>query len=104
MKALIVDDDEATRGLLHDILVEAGFTDIHCAASGDEARRALRLTVVTEEPFHLVLLDLGLPDMEGLSLCQSIRRMRDYRRVPLIVVTARSDDEVVEAAFAAGAS
>jgi two-component system, chemotaxis family, response regulator WspR len=105
MKALIVDDDEAARALLSDMLREAGFDDVREATSGDEARRALRLSLAgLDGPFHLLLLDLGLPDMEGLALCQSIRRMKQVRRVPILVVTARSDDEVVEAAFAAGAS
>src|SRR4051795_6733177 len=61
-------------------LERAGF-DVHRVATGAEA--------LTAEPADVVLLDLGLPDMDGLDVC---RRLRERDRVPILVVTARDEE------------
>ncbi|MEO5680847.1 MAG: response regulator transcription factor [Acidimicrobiales bacterium] len=78
---LVVEDDDAIAVPLVQGLERAGFTT-HRAASGAEA-----LAGVGEA--DLVLLDLGLPDLDGSEVC---RRIRAISPVPIIVVTARGDE------------
>ena len=77
---LLVEDDEAIALPLAEGLHRAGFA-VTRAATGEAALAA--------EPADLVLLDLGLPDMDGIEVC---RKLRSRSEVPIIVVTARSDE------------
>ncbi|WP_448956999.1 envelope stress response regulator BaeR [Klebsiella michiganensis] len=80
---LIVEDELKLGQLLSDYLLEAGFapTLIH--------RGDMVLPYVLDTPPHLILLDLMLPGMDGLSLCREIRRISV---VPIIMVTARIEE------------
>jgi two-component system chemotaxis response regulator CheY len=69
------------------------------AASGLEAIEQLALG-----PVSLIVLDLNMPDMHGLEVLQFLRNHPSFRRVPVIVLTTRGDDESRGAALAAGAS
>ncbi len=81
---LVVDDEPKITRLLRDYLERAGFA-VSVARDGDEALMRVR----TERP-DLVVLDLGLPAVDGLDVARSIRRDGD---IPIIMLTAR-DDEV----------
>jgi DNA-binding response OmpR family regulator len=83
MRILLVEDDDAFAAALSDGLRAAGY-EVRRAASAGEAFRAIE----GPQPADLVLLDLGLPDCDGLTVCARIRRLG---AVPLIVVTARGD-------------
>jgi diguanylate cyclase (GGDEF)-like protein/PAS domain S-box-containing protein len=92
---LLVDDDALLREMGRDALEQAGFA-VALAASAEEALRRFR-----EEAPDLVLLDLELPDRDGFSLCQELRRQDDN---PVLMVTARDDAEAVRRAYEAGAT
>jgi DNA-binding response OmpR family regulator len=77
---LIVEDDEFVQQLLAAYLRNEGFK-VSLAASGEEM-----LAILDKEPIHLVLLDLGLPDEDGLTLARQIRARSS---LPIIVLTAR---------------
>ncbi len=79
-KILLVEDDARIREELMTSLGEAGF-DIDVSLSYQDACWAAR------RAYDLILLDLGLPDGDGLDLCTMLRR--DGRSVPIIVLTAR---------------
>ncbi len=81
MRLLIVEDDPGIAGPLKEGLERHGFDVVH-TASGREAV-ALAPTV------DLVLLDLGLPDLDGKDVC---REVRAHGNVPIIVLTARGDE------------
>lgn len=87
-KLLLVDDDRFILNALTRMLAAQGY---HCtsAVTAGEAWRALE-----EESFDLMLLDLGLPDMDGVTLC---RRIRTKHHLPIIMLTARdnSSDKIV---------
>jgi DNA-binding response OmpR family regulator len=83
MRILLVEDDDAFAAALSDGLTTAGY-EVRRAASASEGLRAMQ----DPQPADLVLLDLGLPDCDGLAVCARIRRLA---AVPLIVVTARGD-------------
>jgi len=80
---LIVDDEPKILRLVHDFLQAAGFRT-SSARSGDEALMRVR----TEAP-DLVILDLGLPGLDGLDVTRAIRRTGD---LPIIMLTARDDE------------
>lgn len=93
MKILIVEDDERVADALGAFLRQAGYTTER-VGSGAAALEALGADT------DAVLLDLGLPDMDGLDVC---RRIRGLSGVPIIVATARSHVEERIKGFHAGA-
>ena len=78
MQILLVEDDPAIADSLRDGLTREGY-QVSLARSGSAAFVA--------DPVDVVLLDLGLPDLDGRAVC---RRIREHSNVPIIVVTARS--------------
>ena len=91
---LVIEDDERIRSALIRALRERG----HAVSSAGTALEGLRQAV--EERPDLVVLDLGLPDLDGREL---LRMLRAVSSVPVIVATARDDDESVVQALDAGA-
>ncbi|NLE98647.1 MAG: response regulator transcription factor [Propionibacterium sp.] len=93
-RILIVDDDAALSEMLQIVLRQEGFETVR-AASGDIALAEFRRT----RP-DLVLLDLMLPGMDGVSVCRAIRQTSG---VPIVMLTAKSDTADVVAGLEAGA-
>ncbi len=83
MRVLLVEDDDAVAASLEAPLAAAGFT-IDRAENGEIA-----LQRVKSGSYDIILLDLGLPDMDGYDVCRVIRA---DSATPIIVVTARSDE------------
>jgi len=83
MKILVVDDDPNLRGLVGLALERAGFTVV-TAADGQVA-----LMQAAREAPDLIILDQGLPEVDGLEVC---RRIRARSEVPIIFLTARDDE------------
>jgi two-component system phosphate regulon response regulator PhoB len=84
---LVVEDEAALATMLRYNLEKQGFR-VEEAADGQEA-----LTRVAEARPDLVLLDWMLPVMSGLEVCRQLRRRAETRDVPVIMVTARTDDQ-----------
>jgi two-component system response regulator RegX3 len=80
MRVLLIEDDDRVAGPLTEGLTRFGFT-VDRARTGAEGLAA--------GPCDMVLLDLGLPDMDGLEVC---RALRAHSQVPIIMITARSDE------------
>ena len=83
-RILVVEDDHRIRTELLDVLRASGF-DVYVSVSYSDASQALR------RDYALVLLDLGLPDGDGLDLCRRLRQAG--RGVPIIILTARDAPE-----------
>lgn len=85
---LVVDDDPFLLQNLEVLLEREGYK-VRCAASGEEA-----LNLLAQEAPDLVVLDLGLPGIDGISTC---RRLRSRWNMPVLMLTARTDamDKVV---------
>jgi DNA-binding response OmpR family regulator len=81
VRLLIVEDDPSIAGPLEEGLVRHGY-DVDRVTTGSAA-------IDNAATYDLVLLDLGLPDVDGKEVCRQIRRESD---VPIIVVTARGDE------------
>ena len=93
-RILLVDDEPSILATMAPLLRSRGY-EVATAASGrgalDEAAR--------EEP-HLVILDLGLPDLDGVEVC---RRLREGRSLPILILSARGNETDKVAALDAGA-
>ncbi|MFZ6048957.1 response regulator [Pseudomonas sp. CR3202] len=83
---LLVDDDQEIRELLETYLSRAGF-QVRSVADGEGFRRAMG-----EEAADLVILDVMLPDEDGFSLCRWVRAHQRVAQVPIIMLTASSDE------------
>lgn len=96
---LVVEDDLIVSGLLVHTLTRRGFA-VHLASDG---RRAAELLEALPPP-SLVLLDVMLPYMDGFELIQRIRAKVDWREVPIIMLTSKSQESSIVRALDAGAS
>ncbi|AUC62155.1 Phosphate regulon transcriptional regulatory protein PhoB (SphR) [Cyanobacterium sp. HL-69] len=94
---LIVDDLKANLKLLTYILEAKGY-QTSFAISGRDALE--RLTVLTPD---LILLDLMMPDLNGLEVCQRVKSNPDYRDIPIIFLTASQEEHHLIEAFELGA-
>jgi DNA-binding response OmpR family regulator len=93
-RALVVEDDEGNRLLLTRFLTKEGF-EVEAVEDGPSAVRA-----VTTNPPDVVILDLGLPGIDGLEVLRTIRRDSG---VPVLVLTGRDDEPAKLAGFEVGA-
>jgi len=96
-KLLIIEDDADIRELISFNLEMSGYTVIK-AQDGEEGLSAAR-----EQKPDLVLLDLMLPGMDGLAVCAELKKSSRLRNVPVIMLTARSQDEDVVHGLETGA-
>ncbi len=92
---LVVDDDLDILEFVTDRLAGDGYK-VHSTHNGQEALKAL-----TEKPYDGVLLDIGLPDINGVQVLQVIRRQ--YPELPVVMVTASEAKDRAEAAMKYGA-
>jgi len=83
---LVVEDDRDIAELVERYLVRAGHV-VTVVESGDVALESVRTRVP-----DLILLDLMLPGVDGLEVCRALRRSRPTRAVPIIMVTARTEE------------
>jgi len=98
MRVLFVDDDAMNRRVVRDMLQVAGVTleEAHDGQSG--------LDMVEANAYDIVLMDLRMPGMDGLTAIQHIRARNDAKaRLPILVVTADTSVDIRERCMAAGA-
>jgi two-component system phosphate regulon response regulator PhoB len=94
---LVVEDEEDIQQLVSYNLVRAGF-DVDCADTGEEALQRVR----AKQP-DLVLLDLMLPGKDGAEVCRTLRLNEQTREIPIIMLTAKGEDDEVMAGLDLGA-
>jgi two-component system cell cycle response regulator len=96
-RILVVDDEAVNRELIEGILSDAGY-EVVMASNGSSA-----LAEVHAHPPDLILLDLLMPGMHGLEVCQRLKKETATARIPVIVVTAVGQITAKEAALTNGA-
>jgi DNA-binding response OmpR family regulator len=95
MRALVVEDDPTSALLSRHVLEREGFT-VDQAATGKQA-----IALATSQDYDAIVLDLGLPDQDGLLVLQAIRR--GGRSTPVLVLTGATDSEMTVRALDSGA-
>ena len=93
-RILVIEDDQRIRELVCKHLAEEGHL-VTSQSSGLEGLRA-----ITESEPEVIILDLGLPDLDGLEL---LKMARSVTEIPVLVLTAREDEETILKAFSVGA-
>ena len=84
IKILVVDDESRMRKLVHDFLAKQGFAVME-AENGEEAVDIF----FSDKKIDLIILDVMMPKMDGWQVCREIRQ---YSQVPIIMLTAKSDE------------
>jgi CheY-like chemotaxis protein len=104
MAILIVDDSADQHLLLRSVLTKAGHTDI---VAVDSARSAFATLNLDDGPsstnVDLILMDILMPEMDGVAACRQIKQTEHLRDIPIIMVTAKNDLTNLKEAFSAGA-
>ena len=105
MNILIVDDSDSSRLLLSTILKGAGYVEPLSAGSAGEALSLLddRCRQYEAPDVDLVLMDVVMPDMDGIDATRLIKADPRLRDIPIIIVTVKDDAASLERAFEAGA-
>ncbi|MDH3816487.1 MAG: response regulator transcription factor, partial [Acidobacteriota bacterium] len=88
MRVLIVEDEQALREGLTDLLSAAGHEVVACEFGIDA------VAFGTEQVFDLVLLDLMLPDLDGVEVCRRLRRARPSLHILMLTARGSEDDKV----------
>jgi len=97
-KILIAEDEPDISQLIAFSLVYHGH-EVLTAADGQEALDAAGATTP-----NLILMDVRMPRLDGLEACRLIKQVPGLQRVPVIFLTARGQDEEIQAGYAAGGS
>lgn len=93
-RILIVEDDPQIRNFISYVLSAEGF------ASDNAATAQSAMTLLAANVYDLMLLDLGLPDYDGMDV---IRKVREWSEIPILVVSARDQDQEKAQALDLGA-
>ena len=95
---LVVDDEPLLRRLLRSMLERSGF-DVDEAQDGHDALSKIRDNVP-----DLMIVDYMMPEMDGPDICRAVRKRQDTAHVPVIMLSARSDERMAQSSLEAGAN
>lgn len=99
MKTILAVDDSATmREMVAFVLESAGYRVVQAEDGVDGLERA------SATSFDLVITDQNMPNMDGITLVRSLRELRDYKSVPILLLTTESSDAMKSQGRAAGAT
>jgi two-component system chemotaxis response regulator CheY len=99
IKFLVVDDFSTMRRIVRNLLKELGFTNVDEAEDGAVAWQKIQSTA-----FDFIITDWNMPNMDGLTLLQTIRGDANFKALPVLMITAEAKKENIIAAAQAGAS
>ncbi len=98
IRVLIVEDDDLMRALVKAMLTDCDY-ELNEAASGEQA-----LQLIKQQHFDVVLLDIMLHVMDGIEVCTQLRSDPANQHMAIIMLTASTEEDLINRAFAAGAS
>ncbi len=98
-KLLIVDDSTMLRDMLNYALNEGGYTDVTEAVDGVDG-----LAKAKANDFDLIITDVNMPNMDGLTLITELRKTTQYSKKPILVLTTERSDEMKAKGKTAGAT
>jgi two-component system chemotaxis response regulator CheY len=97
VEIMVVDDQRAMRALVRDSLAQIGCARVSECGDGHEALQSLRA-----RPVHLVVSDLNMPVMDGLTLLRAVRSEPSLANTAFIMLTSNGEVELVKQAIALG--
>ena len=96
---LVIEDDETQRLSLKRILESDGYQPMLAADSAE-----LTAILDKDEDFHLIIMDIGLPWINGFELAEMMKQHRDLKKIPLIFLSAQADQNDFDRARSVGAA
>ncbi|MCT7910479.1 response regulator [Arcobacter lacus] len=99
VKLLIVDDSTMLRDMLNYALNEGGYTNVTEAVDGVDG-----LAKAKAADFDLIITDVNMPNMDGLALIGELRKLPQYSKTPILVLTTERSDEMKAKGKMAGAT
>lgn len=94
---LVVDDEAEIRQILAEVLTRSGYQVV----TANDGRDALPLTL-TDQP-DLIITDIRMPRLDGLTLCRALRTQKDTQHIPILILTSGNTPEQMQASLNAGA-
>jgi two-component system chemotaxis response regulator CheY len=98
---LYVDDSQTVRDMVESLLLELGYLNIQGAEDGIDA---LEKIDETEEEFDLIITDINMPNMDGITFIRELRSKLDYAATPIMVLSTEWSDEMKQKGKDAGAT
>jgi len=99
LKILILDDSIMLRAMLKDALMSGGYSDIVEAQDG-----IIGLDKAKQINFDLIITDVNMPNMDGLTFIKELRQLKSYSDTPVLVLTTERGDIIKKQGKEAGAS
>jgi len=99
MKILIVDDSAMLRDMLMYALNEGGYEDVVSATNGVEG-----LEKAKRDQYDLIISDVNMPEMNGLDMIKEVRKLPNYTKTPILVLTTERSEEMKQKGKQAGAT
>lgn len=96
---LVIEDDPALRELLFTTLTRSGY-EVSLAEHGLDA--LLQIDKAPQKP-HLLLVDIMLPELDGLTLVRALKTRAETRSIPVVFITAKTDSKTIAEGISAGA-
>lgn len=96
MKKILVVDDTKTILKMSKFVLDEKY-DVYLSNSGE-----LALEILERKPIDIVLMDVEMPDMDGIETVKRIRKMENIKEIPIMFFTAMSSNETVEKCMAVG--
>ena len=87
MKLLIVDDSSMLREMLSDTLHSGGYYDITESIDGIDGLNQAKNNI-----FDLIIADINMPNMDGINMISEIRKLPNYSKIPILVLTTERDN------------
>ncbi len=98
MKVLLIDDSAVMRLMLKSLLKQYDFTDVAEAGNGMEG-----IGILNKGPIDLILLDLHMPELDGLELLRMLKSNAHWRNIPVIIITSDSEKDKLREGMKLGA-
>lgn len=98
IRILFVDDSRSIQAMVSASLRDAGFV-VEQALNGQQALEKLE----TSNPFNLIVSDVEMPEMDGFTLCQTVKESEKFATIPFILSTSLENEESIQKGFEAGA-
>lgn len=102
LKVLIVDDMETMRAMLNNYLTDMGFKRIVMATDGTEAVTKLKDSLKTNDPFHIIICDWDMPNMNGIDFLKFCQSDEKFKNIPVIFVTVEGNQKNILEAITHG--
>src|SRR4051794_34333359 len=103
MSILIVDDCREGNRNLQALLQAHGYPSIQTAETGEEALDLLKKGGESASDFDVVITDVNMPGITGLEFCRRLKAVDKLRDIPVLVLTGKPSEEILQEAFEVGA-